>query len=51
MGQWKDKRELIYVDDLANAIVYFFTKTDKNLINIGSGIEKTIHEYAKLYVK
>ena len=47
-GNGKTKRELIYVDDLANAIVYFlYKKTDKNLINIGSGIEKTIHEYAK----
>jgi len=48
-GNGKTKRELIYVDDLANAIVYFLDKKiSKNLINIGSGIEKTIDQYAKL---
>ncbi len=48
-GNGKTKRELIFVDDLANAIVYFLNKkTSKNLINIGSGIEKTINEYAKI---
>ena len=48
-GNGKTRRELIYVDDLAEAIVYFLDKKlSKNLINIGSGIEKTIGEYAKL---
>ena len=48
-GNGKTKRELIFVDDLANAIVYFLNKkTSKNLINIGSGIEKNINEYAKI---
>ena len=48
-GNGKTKRELIYVDDLAEAIVYFLDKKlSKNLINIGSGIEKTIGQYAKL---
>ena len=48
-GDGKTKRELIYVDDLAEAIVYFLDKKlSKNLINIGSGIEKTIGQYAKL---
>ena len=48
-GNGKTKRELIFVDDLANAIVYFLNKkTKKNLINIGSGIEKTIDQYAKI---
>jgi GDP-L-fucose synthase len=48
-GNAKTRRELIFVDDLAEAIVYFLDKKlSKNLINIGSGIEKTIDQYAKL---
>ena len=51
-GNGKTKRELIYVDDLADAIVYFLNKKpSRNLINIGSGIEKTIDQYAKLVCK
>ncbi len=51
-GNGKAKRELIYVDDLADAIVYFLNKKNvKGLINIGSGIEKTIEEYANLICK
>jgi GDP-L-fucose synthase len=51
-GNGKTKRELIFVDDLANAIVYFLNKkTKKNLINIGSGIEKSIDQYAKIVCK
>ena len=48
-GNGKTRRELIHVDDLSEAIVYFLDKKlSKNLINIGSGIEKTIGQYAKL---
>ena len=48
-GNGKTKRELIFVDDLADAIVYFLDKKmSKNLINIGSVIEKNIDQYAKL---
>jgi GDP-L-fucose synthase len=51
-GNGKTRRELIYVDDLADAIVYFLDKKlPKNIINIGSGIEKTINQYAKLVCK
>tara|TARA_B100000787_G_scaffold112591_1_gene83850 strand:+ start:335 stop:1282 length:948 start_codon:yes stop_codon:yes gene_type:complete len=51
-GDGKTRRELIYVDDLADAIVYFLNKKKiKNLINIGSGIEKTIDQYAKIVCK
>jgi len=51
-GNGEVKRELIYVDDLADAIVYFLNKkTTKYLINIGSGIENTIDQYAKLVCK
>lgn len=51
-GNGKAKRELIYVDDLADAIIYFLNKkTSENLINIGSGIERTIEKYAKILFK
>ena len=51
-GNGKVKRELIYVDDLADAIVYFLNKKVPGyLINIGSGIEYTIDQYAKLVCK
>jgi GDP-L-fucose synthase len=51
-GNGKVKRELIYVDDLADAIVYFLhKKTNGYLINIGSGIENTIDQYARLVCK
>jgi GDP-L-fucose synthase len=46
-GNGKSLREVIYVDDLANAIIYFLNKkTTHSLINIGTGIEKTIREFA-----
>ena len=48
-GNGITKRELIYVEDLAEAIVYFLDKKlSNNLINVGSGIEKTIDQYAKI---
>jgi GDP-L-fucose synthase len=51
-GNGKALREVIYVDDLANAIVYFLNKkTNHSLINIGSGIEKTIKEFALILSK
>lgn len=51
-GNGKVKRELMYVDDLAHACEYFLRKkTKESLINIGSGIEKTIENYAKFIMK
>ena len=51
-GNGKAKRELIYVEDLADAILYFLTKKTKHsLINIGTGIDKTILEYTNLLFK
>ena len=39
----KAKKELMYVDDLADACIYFLNKkTKESLINIGSGIEKQL---------
>tara|TARA_B100000902_G_scaffold162641_1_gene157933 strand:+ start:721 stop:1647 length:927 start_codon:yes stop_codon:yes gene_type:complete len=46
-GNGKSKRELLYVDDLADACVYFMNKNSPNLINIGTGVDKTILQYLK----
>ena len=47
-GNGKPKRELMYVDDLADACEFFLKKkTNHTLINIGSGEEKTIINFAK----
>ena len=38
MGQWKVKREVMHVDDLADACIFFMKKKTKHtLINIGTG--------------
>ena len=51
-GTGKPKRELMYVDDLADACIFFLNKkTKETLINVGSGIEMKIIDYAKLIVK
>ncbi len=48
-GNGKAKRELIYVDDLADACVYFMNrKIKENIVNIGTGKDYTIKYYAKL---
>ena len=47
-GNGKAKREVIFVDDLADACVYFMNKRFKEtVINIGTGKDYTIKEYAK----
>ena len=51
-GNGKALRELIYVDDLADACIFFMkTKTKESLINIGSNTEKSIENYAKFIIK
>ena len=51
-GTGKPKRELMFVDDLADACIFFLNKkTKETLINIGSGNEMKIVDYAKLIVK
>ena len=52
-GSGRPKRELMYVDDLADACIYFLNKKTKDsLINIGTVHEKsTISEYAKFILK
>ena len=48
-GSGKVRREVIYVDDLADACIYFMkNKIRENLINIGSGKDYTITNYAKI---
>tara|TARA_Y100001958_G_C21202601_1_gene529069 strand:+ start:614 stop:1558 length:945 start_codon:yes stop_codon:yes gene_type:complete len=51
-GSGKPLRELIFSDDIADACIYFLNKKTKHsLINIGTGQEKTINEYAKYIMR
>jgi GDP-L-fucose synthase len=51
-GTGRAKRELIYVDDLADACIFFMSKkTKETLINIGTGKDFTIKEYANFVIK
>ncbi len=51
-GSGKVRREVIYVDDIADACVHFMNKkTNKFLINIGVGKDYTIIEFAKKILK
>ena len=51
-GNGKVKREVIYVDDLAEALVYFMNKSFRGtIINIGSNIEHKIIDYVRIICK
>ena len=51
-GSGKPKRELMYVDDLADACIYFMNKkTKESLINVGAGYDLSILSYAKFILK
>ncbi len=51
-GDGTPKRELIFVDDLADACVFFMKKKIKEtLINIGTGKDFTIKSYADILLK
>jgi len=51
-GNGKVKREAIYVDDIADACIYFMNKKLKEtFINIGTGKDYSILNYAKLIIK
>ena len=51
-GDGTPKRELMYVDDLADACEFFLKKkTNHSIINIGSGEEKTILNFSKFIMK
>ena len=51
-GSGKVYREMIFVDDIADACVFFMKKKIKHsLINIGSGTDMTILNYVKFILK
>tara|TARA_Y100000996_G_C22525173_1_gene644132 strand:+ start:346 stop:1287 length:942 start_codon:yes stop_codon:yes gene_type:complete len=51
-GDGSAKREVIYVDDLADACVYFMKKkTKETVINIGTGKDFSIIKYTKIISK
>ena len=51
-GNGKAKREIIYVDEIAKACIFFMNKKIRDVvINIGSGKDYTIKEYAKFILK
>ena len=51
-GSGKPLRELIYCDDIADACIFFLKKKTKlSLINVGTGFEKSINEYANYIMK
>ena len=51
-GNGLAKREVIYVEDVADACVFFMKKKIKEtIVNIGSGKDFTIKQYAKLICK
>ena len=48
-GDGKPKRELMHVDDLANACLHFLKiELSENYINVGSGYENSIKNYANI---
>ena len=51
-GNGKSLREILYVDDLADAVIFFVNKKiNHSLINIGTGQDKNIISYAKIIMK
>ena len=51
-GDGSPKREVIYVDDVADACVYFINNKFKGtILNIGTGNDYSIKEYAKTILK
>ena len=51
-GDGTPRREIIYVDDIADACIYFMNKKiNETLINIGTGVDYSIKDYVKLFLK
>jgi GDP-L-fucose synthase len=51
-GDGKVRRELLYVDDIADACIFFMNKKIREtLINIGRGRDSTINKYIKIIKK
>lgn len=45
-GDGHQKRELVFVDDFVGALLKLSDKVDNDLVNVGSGRERTIREFA-----
>ncbi len=51
-GSGRPRREVIFVDDIADACLFFMKKNVKDfLINIGTGKDKSIKDYANFILK
>jgi GDP-L-fucose synthase len=51
-GNGKAKREVIYVDDIADACIFFMNRNIKEtIVNIGTGKDHSIYSYAKEIIK
>ena len=51
-GNGKAKREILYVEEIAKACIHFMNiKTHHSLINIGSGKDYSIKQYAEIFLK
>ena len=51
-GTGKAKRELMFVDDFADAVVFFMKKKIKEpFLNIGTGKDHSINWYAKMLMR
>ena len=51
-GSGKPKREVMFVEDIADACIFFMNKkTKQTLINIGTGKDYTINQFAKIIMK
>ena len=52
LGKPNTRRELIFSEDVADACIYFLKKNPKEkIINVGSGKDYTIKEYAEFIMK
>jgi GDP-L-fucose synthase len=51
-GNGRSKREIMHVDDLADACIFFLQKKiQANIINVGVGKDYSIKQYAKMIMK
>lgn len=51
-GSGNPRRELIYVDDIADASIFFLkNKIKETIVNIGTGYDMKIKDYAKYIIK